>query len=108
MAPAAAAPPRGIPAELLAARIDSFLALRGYKTAAAATSQPPASSLADRAAGAAEGPSQVPVDFVCEDDVRTAIAAGRTVLIGEKTIITPAARELGEARKVFVQAGWPR
>jgi ethanolamine utilization cobalamin adenosyltransferase len=49
-----------------------------------------------------------PAAFVCEDDVRTAIAAGRKVLIGEKTIITPSARDLGEERRVFVQAGWPQ
>ena len=47
-------------------------------------------------------------DFVCEDDVRAAIKAGRKLLIGEKTIVTPSARDLGESTKVFVQAGWPR
>jgi hypothetical protein len=51
---------------------------------------------------------QAPADFLCEDDVRAAIRAGRTLLIGERTIITPAARDLGESNKVFVQAGWPR
>lgn len=30
----------------------------------------------------------------------------RKLVIGEKTIVTPAARELGEAHKVFVQANW--
>jgi hypothetical protein len=40
--------------------------------------------------------------------VKTAIKAGRTLLIHEKTIVTPAARDLGEAARVFVQAGWPR
>ncbi len=46
--------------------------------------------------------------FVCEDDVRRAIELGRTILIDEHTIITPLARDLGEARKVLVEAGWPR
>jgi hypothetical protein len=45
-------------------------------------------------------------EFVCEEDVRSALKAGRTLLVGEKTIITPSARELGEANRVFVQAGW--
>ena len=49
-----------------------------------------------------------PADFVCEDDVRAAIKAGRKLLIGEKTIVTPSARDLGESTKVFVSAGWPR
>ena len=41
------------------------------------------------------------------DDVRSAIKAGRKLVIGEKTIVTPAARELGEERKAFIDAGWP-
>ena len=52
-------------------------------------------------------PNQSPADFICEDDVRTALKTGRKLLISEKTIVTPAARDLGEAEKVFIQAGWP-
>jgi ethanolamine utilization cobalamin adenosyltransferase len=48
------------------------------------------------------------VDFVCEDDVKAALKAGRKLLIHEKTIVTPAARDLGESARVFIQAGWPR
>jgi ethanolamine utilization cobalamin adenosyltransferase len=51
---------------------------------------------------------KAPADFVCEDDVREAMRAGRKLLIGEKTILTPSARDLGESEKVFIQAGWPR
>jgi ethanolamine utilization cobalamin adenosyltransferase len=40
--------------------------------------------------------------------VRDALRAGRKLMIGEKTIVTPSARELGEEKKVFVQASWPR
>jgi len=39
--------------------------------------------------------------------VRAAIKAGRKLVVGERTIITPSARDLGEAQKVFIQAGWP-
>ena len=49
-----------------------------------------------------------PADFVCEDDVRQAVRQGRKIVIGERTIVTPAARDLGEQHKLFVQAGWPR
>ena len=45
-------------------------------------------------------------EFVCEEDVQRAIEFGRTILIGERTIVTPLARDLGQAHKVFVQAGW--
>ena len=48
------------------------------------------------------------VDFVCEEDVRLAIRQNRQILVGERTIITPAARDLAEPNRVLVQAGWPR
>src|SRR5262245_45919917 len=35
------------------------------------------------------------VDFVCEEDVKRAIAADKKIYISAKTIITPAARDLG-------------
>lgn len=103
--------PAGIPAEALAARIDAFLASRGYR--------PPGSDVLGTAAQAsnlraADGsmtpPSRQtePAEFICEEDVRLALREGRQLVVGEKTIITPAARDLGESRKVFVQAAWPR
>ena len=54
-------------------------------------------------AGAAAPP--VPVSFVCEDDVRAARREGRTILVNERTIITPAARDAGEDAKVFIWQG---
>lgn len=42
-------------------------------------------------------------DFVCEDDVKRAIAAQEKIRINRKTIITPAARDLGEERDVFAR-----
>jgi len=48
------------------------------------------------------------VDFVCEEDVRQALRLARKIVIGDRTIITPAAREMGEANRVFVMAYWPR
>jgi hypothetical protein len=42
------------------------------------------------------------VPFVCEDDVRSAVKNGQKIVVGEKTIITPSARDAGEAAKVFV------
>jgi hypothetical protein len=43
-----------------------------------------------------------PTGFVCEDDVRSAIQGNSKIAVGKKTIITPSARELGEANDVFV------
>ncbi|HSS18946.1 MAG TPA: aldehyde dehydrogenase family protein [Pyrinomonadaceae bacterium] len=44
------------------------------------------------------------VDFVSEDDVRRAIQKGEKIYINAKTIITPAARDLGEPAEVFAKA----
>jgi acetaldehyde dehydrogenase (acetylating) len=48
------------------------------------------------------------VSFVCEDDVKHALRLGRKIVIGERTIVTPAARDLAEAHRIFVTAAWPR
>jgi acetaldehyde dehydrogenase (acetylating) len=88
--------PSGIPVQTLAARIDSFLESRGYRAPA------------DTGGVRPQPPAQIPAAFVCEDDVRAAMKAGRKVVIDEKTIVTPSARDLGEAQRVFVEAGWPR
>jgi hypothetical protein len=89
----------GISAQALASRIDSFLASRGYR--------PPESS--PPPPRGAETPSRAdnPPDFICEDDVRAALRSGRKLIVGEKTIVTPSARDLGESEHVFVQSSWP-
>ncbi len=95
----------GIGAGALAARIDRFLATRGFVHSSASSPKgvpTPAHGEVGTAGAAA------PADFVCEEDVREAMRGGRKLLIGEKTILTPSARDLGESQRVFVQAGWPR
>lgn len=89
--------PEGISAEALAARIDRFLASRGFAFLAIREARPPS----------AAHPSGVPSDFICEEDVREAISQGRKLLVGEKTILTPSARDLGAAHGIFVETGWP-
>ena len=42
-------------------------------------------------------------DFVCEEDVKRAIESREKIYVNSKTIITPAARELGEERDVFAR-----
>jgi len=46
------------------------------------------------------------VSFVCEEDVRQAIKLNRKITIGERTIVTPAARDLAEAHRIFVMQNW--
>jgi acetaldehyde dehydrogenase (acetylating) len=98
---AAVAAPKTISAQVLATKIDSFLASRGYKPPGGE----PITAVQD---GGSAPRADNPAEFICEDDVRAALRSGRKLLVGERTIITPAARDLGESQKVFQQAGWPR
>jgi acetaldehyde dehydrogenase (acetylating) len=108
-----AVPSNAISAATLTDRIDAFLASRGYRSPGPDSVRreiPPASPEVDgpRASAPAADVHAAPAEFVCEDDVRSAIRDGRKVVIGEKTIVTPSARDLGESAKVFVEASWPR
>jgi len=58
------------------------------------------------AAGSPAPHNQSVATFVCEDDVKHAIKLGRTITIGDRTVITPLARDAGEAGRVFVYASW--
>ncbi len=49
--------------------------------------------------GAPLGPA---ADFVCEDDVRQALANGNKIVVNSNTIITPAAQDLGQEKSVLV------
>ncbi len=71
---------------------------------AAVAAAPPLSSYKDLKPlrPQAEKEETKPVGFVCEDDVRSAVLANSKIVIGKKTIITPAAREMAEANDVFV------
>jgi hypothetical protein len=41
---------------------------------------------------------------VCEEDVRQAVRAGQKIVVGSRTIVTPAARDLGDEKQVFVES----
>jgi acetaldehyde dehydrogenase (acetylating) len=94
--------PDSISSDALTNRIDRFLATRGLGPSQAASALPAAS-----AQPAQPAPPTQPESFVCEDDVRLAVKQGRKLLVSEKTIITPSARDAGEAAKIFLYAGWP-
>jgi acetaldehyde dehydrogenase (acetylating) len=104
--PAAPPAPGGIAADVLARRIDEFLTSRGYRPAPAPN--PPPNRLSQGSGGPQPQTVEKPADFVCEDDVRQALKQNRKIVIGERSIVTPAARDLGEQHRLFVQAGWPR
>jgi len=104
-APERAPAPGGISAEALTKRIDQFLSSRGFRVADATGTESTSSRVPP---GSVPGPSpdQKALDFVCEEDVRVAIRDGRKLLVSERAIVTPAARDLGEQHRVFTVAPW--
>jgi len=92
-APERPLPPAGISADSLSRRIDEFLGSRGFKGQTGVRPAP-------------DSASAPPLDFVCEEDVRLAIQAGRTLVVSERAIVTPAARDLGEQHRIFRVAPW--
>jgi acetaldehyde dehydrogenase (acetylating) len=112
-APASPRVPPGLAAGPLTKRIDQFLASKGYVVPGQVAGQAPARAEISRpdrppAASPAPQPLSKPLEFVCEDDVRQAIRQGQKLVIGERTIVTPAARDLAEQHRLFVTAEWPR
>jgi acetaldehyde dehydrogenase (acetylating) len=97
----ASSPASGISAEALARRVNAFLGQRGFSP-----SSPVSVSPSTPSAQSTGGASPAPLDFVCEDDVRSAIRAGRQLVISERAIVTPAARELADAHRVLTIAPW--
>ncbi len=85
-------PQPGIAASEMRRQVSSFLGAGGAGAEASS-------------ANSGAGPT---VEFVCEDDVKQAIRLGRKIVIGDRTIVTPAARDLAEAHRIFIQSGWPR
>jgi len=100
--PSHPAPATGISAGALSRRIDDFLGSRGFRAEAGETRA--AAGDADRGHSAAA--NQKVLDFVCEEDVRLAIRAGQKLIVAERAIVTPAARDLGEQHRVFTVAPW--
>jgi len=106
--------------EEIAAIVDSFLSRKLAENPPAVEPQPPPTPVTYTASnGPVESPVKtiihelrppsengakpIPLDFVSEDDVRRAIREGKKVYITAKTIITPAARDLGEEKEVFAK-----
>jgi acetaldehyde dehydrogenase (acetylating) len=97
----------GVDRPAVVAAVERYLARRGVETA-----PPVISSVVDRflaskripsapsveSSSAISTPPETPpvpiADFVCEDDVRKAIAQSRKIYVGPKTIVTPSARDM--------------
>jgi acetaldehyde dehydrogenase (acetylating) len=124
VAPAASGPAGKINRQEIAAIVDRFLAGKGVEGVQSPSPLPPppieveAGSMYTAPAPPkpappveANGKERVSptsngnkaVDFVSEDDVRRAIQKGEKIYISPKTIITPAARDIGEPAEVFTK-----
>jgi hypothetical protein len=91
----------GLKPELLSERIDLFLASRGIAIPETAARNPGP----DQGPREPErGPAGRAAEFVCEEDVRQALKSGVKIVLDSRTIVTPAARDLGEEKRVFVDA----
>jgi len=101
-----AAVARTMNANPAASVVDQFLSRRRTRPVAAQASAPsrPAAAVATpEASPAPPAPPVVVVPFVSEDEVRQAILKERKIYIDSETIVTPAARDLGDARGILVR-----
>jgi acetaldehyde dehydrogenase (acetylating) len=105
LAPSRQPAPGGISADALTKRIDQFLGSRGFRSGPDQIAIRSGSDLNPVAIGSGSG-SPAPLDFVCEEDVRAAIQAGKQLILAERAIVTPAARDLGEQHRIFTVAPW--
>lgn len=99
--------------EQIAAIVDSFLSKKLSEKPAESPPEPPPVEVSSpvktvihelRPQSLTEnGAKHEPVDFVSESDVRAAVEKGAKIYITSKTILTPAARDLGEEKDIFAK-----
>ncbi len=83
--------------------VDQFLSQRRTSTGAAQAASPTAAAGTPESSPAPPAPPVVVVPFVSEDDVRQAILKEQKIYTDASTIVTPAARDLGDARGILVR-----
>jgi hypothetical protein len=82
-------------------KIARFLDARGISSAPEPVPAP--ASPAPAAAPSPAPPSVAPLEFISEVDVRSALHEGRKLPVGPGTLITPAARDLGNENSIFLR-----
>jgi acetaldehyde dehydrogenase (acetylating) len=86
--------------------VDRWLTQKGISADSRETTQPtpppPAAASSEASPATIVPPSPAIVAFVCEEDVRTAFKKDQKIYVNAKTIITPAARDLGTDQNVLV------
>lgn len=112
--PTAALPRAAVKREDIAAIVDQFLSKKlatarpAEPAPVAQPVPPPAESpvktvIHELRPPTPDGIDKTPVDFVSEADVRIAVDKGVKIFVNSKTMITPAARDLGEEKDVFAR-----
>jgi acetaldehyde dehydrogenase (acetylating) len=97
------------PAARLEQNVSLFLERRGFGGEASSGADRPKADASFEGEGTAPAPSPSrpptveALDFVSEDDVRTALSEGRKLPVGPTTKITPSARDLGNENQVFLR-----
>ena len=105
VAPSVAPVPPAITRQEIASIVDKFLAQRPAPPDAVNNAPGPTATIKQIAPNgtAASVSKPKPVDFVCEDDVKRALDKNEKIYVTARTIITPAARDMGEAAEVFAK-----
>ena len=122
--PKSAAPSAGTERDRIASIIDQWLERKGASPASVPLPPPATATVSSPVVEASSSSTAPPLEtygqleapvvtessrpavavaFVCEDDVRTASGSNARIVVDEKTIITPSARELGGELDVFVR-----
>lgn len=90
----------------ITALVDRFLANRAPQSVPTAVAQDTQASNANGETPppkpTSNGQRRPAADFVCEEDVKRAIERGEKIDVNARTIITPAARDLGDGGEIFV------
>ncbi len=98
--PMTAASPESKSASAVSEVVDRFLSSKRAAVPAVPAAPPPPPAETPKAV---ETPVTI-VDFVCEYDVRDAIAKSKKIYIGPKTIVTPSARDLASPHDILIMA----
>ncbi len=97
----------GIDREAVVAAVERYLAKRGLEAKRGGPQD--AKTLAPSEPREPAGHDEIQVvDFVCEDDVRRAVAQSRKIYIGPGTIVTPSARDYSLQHDVLVETDQKR
>lgn len=106
--PAPTATPLPMPERSTIARVvERFLAQKGVPRAGETPRAPAAPPVAAPAGSNPTPPPPRVADFVSESDVRTAMERAEKIFVSPRTILTPSARDLGNAHGIFVETAAP-